>query len=187
VNNSYSSLISTSIALVLISFILTFALSSLKMGLVSLLVNIAPAALAFGIWGLLVGQVGLSISVAVGMTLGIVVDNTVHFLSKYLNARREQGLSSESSIRYAFSHVGTALLVCNAVLISGFLVLAQSDFMLNRDMGYFTALTFALALLVDFLFLPPFLLFIEKKNKSRVSQEIDAQLETQGISPIVES
>jgi len=187
VNNSYSSLISTGIALVLISFILTFALSSLKMGLVSLLVNIAPAALAFGVWGLLVGQVGLSISVAVGMTLGIVVDNTVHFLSKYLNARREQGLSSESAIRYAFSHVGTALLVCNAVLISGFLVLAQSDFMLNRDMGYFTALTFALALLVDFLFLPPFLLLIEKKNKLHVSQDIDAQLETQGINAIVES
>jgi len=184
VNNSYSSLISTAIALILISFILTFALNSLKMGLVSLLVNIAPAALAFGVWGLLVGQVGLSISVAVGMTLGIVVDNTVHFLSKYLNARREQGMNSESAIRYAFSHVGTALLVCNAVLISGFLVLAQSDFMLNRDMGYFTALTFGLALLVDFLFLPPFLLFIEKKAKHRKSQELDLQLEAQVIRPV---
>jgi len=186
VNNSYSSLISTGIALVLISFVLTFALKSLKMGLVSLLVNIAPAALAFGVWGLLVGQIGLSISVAVGMTLGIVVDNTVHFLSKYLNARREQGLSTESAIRYAFSHVGTALLVCNAVLISGFLVLAQSDFMLNRDMGYFTALTFALALVVDFLFLPPFLIFIEKKRALSISQDVDGSLEITGIKPVAE-
>jgi len=186
VNNSYSSLISTGIALILISFILTFALKSLKMGFVSLLVNIAPAALAFGVWGLLVGQIGLSISVAVGMTLGIVVDNTVHFLSKYLNARREQGLSTEAAIRYAFSHVGTALLVCNAVLIAGFLVLAQSDFMLNRDMGYFTALTFALALVVDFLFLPPFLMFIEKKRELSIAQELDHSLEITGIKPIAE-
>ncbi|MFT5717836.1 MAG: putative RND superfamily exporter protein [Oleiphilaceae bacterium] len=183
VNNSYSSLISTGIALILISIILTFALKSLKMGLVSLLVNIAPAALAFGVWGLLVGQIGLSISVAIGMTLGIVVDNTVHFLSKYLNARREQGLSTEAAIRYAFSHVGTALLVCNAVLISGFLVLAQSNFMLNSDMGYFTALTFALALAVDFLFLPPFLMFIEKKRGLPRAQELDHSLEATGIKP----
>ena len=120
------------------------------------------------------------------MTLGIVVDNTVHFLSKYLNARREQGLSTESAIRYAFSHVGTALLVCNAVLISGFLVLAQSDFMLNRDMGYFTALTFALALVVDFLFLPPFLIFIEKKRALSISQDVDGSLEITGIKPVAE-
>jgi predicted RND superfamily exporter protein len=186
VNNSYSSLISTGIALILISFILTFALKSLKMGFVSLLVNIAPAALAFGVWGLLVGQVGLSISVAVGMTLGIVVDNTVHFLSKYLNARREKGLSTEAAIRYAFSHVGTALLVCNAVLISGFIVLAQSDFMLNSDMGYFTSLTFALALVVDFLFLPPFLMFIEKKRASSSSQNVDDVLDETAIKPVAE-
>jgi len=187
VNNSASSLIATAIALILISFILTFALSSLKMGLISLLVNIAPAALAFGVWGLAVGQVGLSISVAVGMTLGIVVDNTVHFLSKYLNAKRRQGLDSESAIRYAFSHVGTALLVCNAVLIAGFLVLAQSDFMLNRDMGYFTALTFALALVVDFLFLPPLLLFLEKRAKVVEHDEVGNELQISGIESVTES
>jgi len=99
------------------------------------------------------------------MTLGIVVDNTVHFLSKYLNARRQQGLNSELAIRYAFSHVGTALLVCNAVLIAGFLVLAQSDFMLNKDMGLFAALTFIFALLVDFLFLPTILLWLDRKQQ----------------------
>ena len=185
VNNSFSSLISTAIALIIISFILTFALNSLKMGMVSLLVNIAPAALAFGIWGLTVGQVGLSICVAVGMTLGIVVDNTVHFLSKYLNARKHQNLDGEAAIKYAFSHVGTALLTCNAVLIAGFLVLAQSDFMLNSDMGYFTALTFILALVIDFLFLPPLLLFIEKKTTEK-HLETDFQLETQGIKAIAD-
>lgn len=141
------------------------------MGMVSLLVNIAPAALAFGVWGMAVGQVGLSISVAVGMTLGIVVDNTVHFLSKYLSAKRRQGLNSEDAIKYAFSNVGIALLVCNAVLIAGFLVLAQSDFTLNRDMGYFTALTFVMALLVDFLFLPPLLLFVDRRSSKLIPGE----------------
>jgi len=177
-SNSFSSLVATVIALIIISFILTFALRSFRMGMVSLLVNIAPAALAFGVWGLAVGQVGLSISVAVGMTLGIVVDNTVHFLSKYLSAKRRQGLNSEQAIKYAFSHVGIALLVCNAVLIAGFLVLAQSDFTLNRDMGYFTALTFVMALLVDFLFLPPLLLFVDKRSQKHIPRTEEFPVET---------
>lgn len=162
VDNSYSSLIATGIALLLISFILTFALKSLKMGLISLAVNILPAMLCFGLWGIFVGQVGLAVGCAVGMTLGIVVDNTVHFLSKYLRARRTNKFDTQAAIRYAFSHVGKALLVCNAVLIAGFIVLAQSDFILNKDMGLFTATTFCMALLVDFILLPPLLMAFDK-------------------------
>ena len=67
--------------------------------------------LAFGLWGLLVGEVGLSLSVVTAMSLGIVVDDTVHFLSKYLRARREQGLDSPTAVRYAFHTVGIALVV----------------------------------------------------------------------------
>jgi predicted RND superfamily exporter protein len=83
-------LLGTTIALVLISIILVFALRSVKIGLLSLVPNLIPAALAFGAWGLVVGQVGLALSVVTGMTLGIVVDDTVHFLSKYLRARRKK-------------------------------------------------------------------------------------------------
>ncbi|MGD2073456.1 MAG: MMPL family transporter, partial [Gammaproteobacteria bacterium] len=92
--NIRSMLTGTTVALVLISGILMLALRSLKIGLVSLLPNLAPAAMGFGLWGLIVGEVGLALSVVAGMTLGIVVDDTVHFLSKYLRARREQQLSA---------------------------------------------------------------------------------------------
>jgi predicted RND superfamily exporter protein len=90
-------------ALVLISFILIAAFRSWKLGLISLIPNLIPAGVAFGIWGLVDGRVGLGLSVVTGMTLGIVVDDTVHFISKYRRARIEQGLSSEEAIRYAFS------------------------------------------------------------------------------------
>ena len=160
--NIRSMLTGTTLALVLISLILTFALRSLKIGLVSLIPNLAPAAMGFGLWGLLVGEVGLALSVVTGMTLGIVVDDTVHFLSKYLRARREQHLSSEDAVRYAFSTVGMALTVTTLVLIAGFMVLTQSPFKLNSDMGLMTAITIAFALAADFLFLPPLLMKVEK-------------------------
>jgi predicted RND superfamily exporter protein len=160
--NIRSMLTGTSIALVLISLILVFALRSLKLGLVSLIPNLAPAAMGFGLWGLLSGQVGLGLSVVMGMTLGIVVDDTVHFLSKYLRARREQGLDPQGAVRYAFHTVGIALVVTSLVLIAGFLVLAQSAFKLNADMGTLTALTIGFALLADFIFLPPLLMKLDR-------------------------
>jgi predicted RND superfamily exporter protein len=160
--NIRSMLVGTSVALVLISIILIFALRSVKIGLISLVPNLAPAAMGFGLWGLLYGQVGLGLSIVAGLTLGIVVDDTVHFLSKYLRARREQGMNSQDAVRYAFHTVGIALLVTTIVLVAGFLVLAQSTFKLNSDMGLLTSITIALALLADFIFLPPLLMKLDK-------------------------
>jgi hypothetical protein len=172
--NIRSMLIGTSVALVLISLILVLALRSLRMGLVSLVPNLVPAAMAFGVWGMLVGEVGLSLSVVMGMTLGIVVDDTVHFLSKYLRARRENGLSSSDSVRYAFRTVGTALWVTSLVLMAGFLILTLSAFKPNSGMGLMTSITIGLALIADFLFLPPLLMKIEEKLDEKTAADTAA-------------
>jgi hypothetical protein len=163
--NIRSMLTGTSVALVLISLILIVALRSVKIGLISLIPNLAPAAMAFGLWGLFNSQIGLGLSVVMGLTLGIVVDDTVHFLSKYLRARREQGLNAEDAVRYAFHTVGIALVVTTLVLIAGFMVLTQSAFKLNADMGLLTAITIGLALIADFIFLPPLLMKADRKAR----------------------
>lgn len=162
VRNAHSLLGGTTIALILISFILIAALRSFKIGVISLIPNLVPAGIAFGIWGLVNGQIGMSVSIVAGMTLGIVVDDTVHFLSKYLRARREKGYSAQEACLYAFTHVGQALVVTTLVLVAGFMVLALSTFKLNADMGIVTALTIAIALIVDFLLLPPLLMALDK-------------------------
>ncbi len=162
--NIKSMLSGTFVALVLISLTLIIALRSLRIGLLSLIPNLAPAAMAFGVWYLVRGEIGLALSVVVAMTLGIVVDDTIHFLSKYLRARREQGLGPEDAVRYAFSSVGSALWVTTFVLIAGFLVLSRSAFELNASMGLMTAITIAIALFVDFFFLPPLLLQLDKEK-----------------------
>ena len=162
--NIKSMLLGTTIALILISVILVFALRSVKIGLLSLIPNLIPAALAFGVWGLAVGQVGLALSVVTGMTLGIVVDDTVHFLSKYLRARREKGLDAADAVRYAFNTVGLALVVTSIVLVAGFTVLTFSAFALNSNMAFMTAVTIVFAIVADFLLLPPLLMAIDSKE-----------------------
>lgn len=156
----------TFIAFLLIGVTLMVALRSLKLGLVSLVPNLVPAAMAYGIWAIFVGQVGLASAVTTATSLGIIVDATVHFLSKYTRAKRENGQNAEEAIRYAFSTVGTALWVTSAILIAGFAVLSFSTFKINGDMGLLTALAIAMALFADFLLLPTILLMVDKDKKS---------------------
>lgn len=172
--NIRSMLFGTFIALVLISLILIFALRSLKLGLLSLIPNLVPAGLAFGVWAIFSGQVGMGLSVVTSMTLGIVVDDTVHFLSKYMRARREKGLSSEDAVRYAFRTVGLALVVTSIVLAAGFLVLSMSAFNMNADMAIMTTFTITFALLADFFLLPPLLMKLDNKNFEATTENTNA-------------
>jgi len=107
------------------------------------------------------------------MTLGIVVDDTIHYLSKYLRARRERGMTPEAAVRYAFNTVGVALVVTTIVLACGFMVLAQSNFLLNSQMGLMTAITIVIALIVDFTFLPAFLMLVDKDKSAKSTQDSD--------------
>lgn len=174
--NISSMLMGTTVALILISIILIFALRSLKIGVISLVPNLVPAAMGFGLWGLMVGEIGLSLSVVASMSLGIVVDDSVHFLSKYLRARREKGLSSEDAVRYAFTTVGKALIVTSIVLVIGFLILATSSFELNSGMGLLTAIVIAFALFADFLLLPAILMKTEgKPNEKTITDNSSVQ------------
>jgi predicted RND superfamily exporter protein len=169
--NIVSMLTGTAIALVAISLIFIFFFQSFRYGLLSLIPNIAPAGMAFGIWGLVDGEVGLGLSVVAAMTLGIVVDDTIHFMSKYLRARRERELDAINAVRYAFSTVGVALWTTSVALIAGFLVISSSSFELNSAMGLLVSVIIALALFVDFLLLPAMLIRFDgwleggKKNK----------------------
>jgi predicted RND superfamily exporter protein len=151
-------------ALVLISGILILALRSIKLGTLSLIPNLAPAFMAFGVWGMLVGQVGLGLSIVVSLTLGIVVDDTVHFMSKYLRARRELALSPEEAVRYSFDTVGNAIITSTLALVAGFMVLSMSGFKMNAEMGLMTAITITLALVLDFLFLPVLLIKVDSRR-----------------------
>ena len=163
--NMDSMIVSMIAALILISALLVVALRSVRLGAISLIPNLGPALVGFGIWGLISGEINLGLSIVASMTLGIIVDDTVHFLAKYKRAR-DDGKDAEAAVRYAFSSVGRALLITTVVLVAGFSMLAFSAFRLNSDMGLATALIIFIALLVDFFFLPAFLLRLDKNNQA---------------------
>ncbi|HAS6296073.1 TPA: MMPL family transporter [Vibrio vulnificus] len=155
--NMASMLSTLPITLILISALMIFALRSWRLGMISLVPNIAPAVIGFGLWALISGEINLGLSVVVTLTLGIVVDDAVHFLAKYQHARKA-GQNSEQAVRYAFHTVGRALWITTVVLVAGFSVLALSQFRLNSDMGQLSAIVIFVALVIDFVLLPSLLM-----------------------------
>ena len=146
-----------------VSLVLVVVFRSLRIGLLSLVPNFIPAIMSFGLWGHLVGRVGIASSVMVAIAFGIIVDDTIHFLIKYLRGRRE-GLAPPEAVRTTFSTVGHALLTTTVVLAAGFMVFSFSGFEVSWSLGLLVATTILLALGADFLLLPALLLTIDRNT-----------------------
>ncbi|NRB37736.1 MAG: MMPL family transporter [Pseudomonadales bacterium] len=155
------------LAVAIITLLLLLLLRSWSLGLVSLLANAMPILMMFGLWALVVGEVGMVGTTIAAATLGIVVDDTIHFLSKYLRAKRYDQKTTVEAIHATFSTVGVAIVSTTIVLVVGLSTLIASDFQLNQQAGLLTVITIIFALLFDFLILPAGLISAEHLRKKR--------------------
>jgi predicted RND superfamily exporter protein len=168
----------TTLALALISLTIYIALRSFFYGTISVLINVLPFVMTFGAWTLLMGTAGMEVSIVVSATLGVIVDNCVHFLTKYIHARNEKGLSLEEAILFTFENVGGALVFSSITLITGFCVLMLSDFALNRALGILSALTVGFALTVILVLLPAVLSRFEWMRLFKTQREVELSSNT---------
>lgn len=157
-------------ALALITVVLIIGLRSLRYGLLSLIPNAIPAAVTYGLWGLLVGEINQAAAVTFSVSLGIVVDDTVHILSKYLSAKN-QGKTTEEALEYAFTTAGTALVITSVVITAGLVLLSQSVFGINAIMGKMVAPIIVIALIIDFFFLPALLMLADKHSTFKQTKQ----------------
>jgi predicted RND superfamily exporter protein len=153
------------IGFVVITMTIALFYRSLSTGLITAIPNVLPIGVAFGIWGIFSSNVSMLVSLGIGCTLGIVVDFSVHFLSKYLHARRDLGLTAEESILYAFETVGFPLTIMTVSLCLGFSVLLLASFMPLRGFAGITMISFVAALIIDLLLFPAILIAWDGKKK----------------------
>ncbi|MBU2705973.1 MMPL family transporter [Zooshikella marina] len=159
--NTRSLITGALLALIIVSFMLAIMLGSIKLGIVSIIPNLMPIGLAFGVWGLFVGEISMGLAGVSSMTIGIVVDDTVHFLYHFLQQRRG-GKTAQQACQQSMAKVGPAMLVSSVVLSLGFFILAMSSFEKNAAMGLLTAITILLALIADIVILPSLLVSLDK-------------------------
>ena len=172
--NIHKMLIGTITAMTIVSILLIFVLKSLRFGLISLVPNFFPAAMSMGVWGYVVGEIGVAASVVTAIAFGIIVDDTIHFMTKYLKSRKE-GLLPSESIQSTFLTVGKALYATTLVFALGFLVFGMSGMANNQALGYLVGLTVLIALVADFLFLPPLLMMLDRTRETvgQVRERLD--------------
>ena len=163
----------TFVAMAIVSLLLFAIFRSIRLGLVSLIPNFIPAAMAIGLWGYLVGEVGVPAAVVTAIAFGIIVDDTIHFMTKYTENRKAGKLPSES-VQMAFRSVGRALFTTTIVFGLGFMVFGASGVVANQVLGLLVGITVIIALLADFFFLPPLLMLLDETKET--SEEIRERL-----------
>ena len=164
-----------SVSFALITLTLLIGLKSVRYGLLSMLPNLFPATVVFGIWGLLVGELSPYILMLFSISIGLVVDDSVHVLSKYIFARR-QGEVPESAVQYSLEKAGSAITITTLSLAAGTLILVFSNTFYYQNVALLLTPIILVALLLDLLFLPPLLVrFDNWWEGRRVSAEVIEQ------------
>ena len=168
--NIVKMLIGTIVAMLIVSLLLIFVFRSLRFGLISLIPNFVPALMAMGIWGYFVGRVDVSASVVTAIAFGIIVDDTIHLMTKYLRARAG-GKSPSDAIISVFQLVGRPLLTTTAIFTLGFLVFGTSALASNQTLGVLVGLTIVIAVVADLFLFPPLLMALDKFGKQKNGSE----------------
>ena len=160
-DNIRSMITGTFVSILIIGMIIAIALRSFAYGALSLATNLLPALVGFGLWGYFIQDIGIAGAVITTMTLGIVVDDTIHFLMKY---RRQLalGASPADAIETVFSTVGVAMVITSVSLAAGFIVLSLSGFQINRSLGIQTSIIVVVALGICWFLLPPLLRLMDR-------------------------
>ena len=158
-------LLGTFVAMAIVSLLLFTVFRNIRLGLISLIPNFIPAAIAMGLWGYLVGEIGVAASVVTAIAFGIIVDDTIHFMTKYVENRKAGKLPSES-VQMAFRSVGRALFITTIVFGLGFMVFGTSGMSTNQALGLLVGITVIIALLADFFFLPPLLMLLDETKET---------------------
>jgi predicted RND superfamily exporter protein len=166
-----------SLSFALITLTLIIGLKSLRYGLLSIMPNLFPATIVFGFWGLFVGELSPYILMLFSISIGLVVDDSVHVLSKYISARRE-GEPPESAVQHSLEKAGPAITITTLSLAVGTFILVLSNTFYYQNVAQLLTPIILVALLLDLLFLPPLLVkfdhWLEGRERLTTKPEIPA-------------
>jgi len=152
--NIRSMLTGIGLALIFTAVLIGILFKSPRLGLVALLSTTIPVIAGFGIWGWASDSIGLAATAIIALTIGVVVDDTAHFLYRFLDSRSRLSLSPTQAAAYATHRVGTAIASTSVVLGAGLGLLMLSNFQVNSIFGTVTCLIIFLALIFDLAVLP---------------------------------
>ena len=152
-------------ALLIISGMIGLLFRSWKIYLMATVINTIPVVMGFGIWGLTHAELGLNLSVSLGVAVGVIVDDTVHILHHYQRGLKD-GMDRVAAIDWSMQQVTNAITMSTLVIITGFMPMLFSDYQVIHDNALMMIYIVAFAFIYDLLVLPAAIVFFSKKRES---------------------
>ena len=163
------------LSFILITLTLLIGLKSVRYGLLSIMPNLFPATIVFGFWGLFIGQVSPYVLMLFSISIGLVVDDSVHILSKYISAKRD-GKTPEAAVSYSLDKAGSAITITTLSLAVGTFILVFSNTFYFQNVALLLTPIIVAALLLDLLFLPPLLMRVDEFLDKTLNQRQTASV-----------
>ncbi|MEN8250061.1 MAG: MMPL family transporter [Bacteroidota bacterium] len=150
---------------IFIVFIVIFQQKNIS--LLALIPNILPVIISLGLMGWLGVQLDVVMALLASVTLGIAVDDSIHFLKSFQQYNTGTDSDIKSSILKSYHKSGNAIITTTFLLALGFIVMIFSEYIPIINLGIFITLSVTLALIFDLILLPAILLLLLKDNTSR--------------------
>jgi predicted RND superfamily exporter protein len=151
---------SLSLAILFVSVVMLMIFRRIKLLWVYILPNVLPVLLVVGLMGWIGITIDIGVAISGAIIIGVAVDDTIHFLVKYFDARG-RGLSLEDSFDEVLHYAGRAIVFTTIILSMAFSIFAFSHFVPNQNFGIVTAFALVVALIVDLLLLPALLSVVD--------------------------
>ncbi|MFP4040566.1 MAG: efflux RND transporter permease subunit [Desulfosudaceae bacterium] len=147
-----------------IAVMMILLVGDVKTGLFSMIPNILPIILTLGIMGALDVPMDLTSLMIASIAMGLVVDDTVHFIYNFRKYYLKSG-NAFAAVNQTMTGVGRALLITTIVLSCGFFVTIFATLSHTFRFGIFTGITILFALLADFILAPALMVIITGSHK----------------------
>jgi len=138
------------LAIGLVAIIMAIYFRSIKTAFVSLVPNLIPLIMVGNIIYLADIPIQFSTSIIFALTFGIVVDDTIHFLSAYQQTKG----SLNERVSKTLQTAGAGIFNTSIILISGFALMMLSSFGATFYLGLFLSTSLIFALITDLILLP---------------------------------
>jgi len=159
IKNLWESII---IGILLISLLMAFIFSSLRMIIIAMLVNLTPLLITGAIMGFFNIPVKPSTIIVFSVALGISIDNAILYLTRYRHELKKKRKSTRNAVLNALNEAGISMIYTSIVLVLGFAIFMLSDFGGTKALGFLISVTLFVALFFNIIVLPALLLSFDK-------------------------
>jgi predicted RND superfamily exporter protein len=150
----------------LITLVFIAVLRSWRQGLLAMIPNILPLLATMALMAFAGLTLRISTVIIFAMCMGVVVDDTIHFLVRFRQQLKTQDF--EAALDATVRHAGRPVIFTTMMLAMGFALLIPSQFNGLRDFGRLSSLCIGLALFADLLTLPAVLMLTKRWHEKKI-------------------